>query len=240
MADPALNPIRVLANLLSALHKDDGSVAIPGFYDGVSELPEATAAQWKGLGFDEAAFLGEAGLRTQSGERGRSVLEKIWARPTCEINGINGGYTGEGFKTVIAASASAKVSFRLVGKQDPVAIRAAFRKYLRDRLPEGASIEFHEHGGSAALELPADSPALPLAADALRDEWGKEPILMGSGGSIPIVGAFKRDLGMDALLIGFALDDDRIHSPNEKYELTSFHKGVRSWARILGRLSEWR
>ncbi|MFC5067752.1 dipeptidase [Flaviflagellibacter deserti] len=236
---PALNPIRVLANLFSSLHNDDGSVAVPGFYDGVSELPEATAAQWKGLGFDEAAFLGEAGLRAQSGERGRSVLEKVWARPTCEINGINGGYTGEGFKTVIAASASAKVSFRLVGKQDPVKVRAAFRKYLTDQLPEGVSIDFHEHGGSAALELPEDSPALPLAANALRDEWGKEPILMGSGGSIPIVGAFKRDLGMDALLIGFALDDDRIHSPNEKYELSSFHKGVRSWARILDNLSKW-
>ena len=237
---PALNPIKVLANLISALHSADGRVAVPGFYDGVEELPDAIAAQWRGLGFDEADFLGEAGLTTAAGETGRSVLEKIWARPTCEINGIFGGYTGEGFKTVIPAQASAKISFRLVGKQDPLAIRAAFREFLTERLPEGAKLDFHEHGASPALELSADSPALALAAAGLRDEWGKDPILMGSGGSIPIVGAFKRELGMDTLLIGFALDDDRIHSPNEKYELTSFHRGTRSWARILARLAEWR
>jgi len=237
---PALNPIKVLANLLATLHTADGRVAIPGFYEGVEELPEAIAAQWRGLGFDEKGFLGEAGLGVAAGEEGRSVLEKIWARPTCEINGITGGYTGEGFKTVIPAQASAKISFRLVGGQDPIRIREAFRAFLSGQLPEGAKIGFREHGASAALELPADSPALALAAAGLREEWNREPILMGSGGSIPIVGAFKRDLGMDTLLIGFALDDDRIHSPNEKYELTSFHKGTRSWARILARLAQWR
>ncbi len=236
---PALNPIRVLSSLIASLHDADGRVTVPGFYDSVSELPEATAAQWRGLGFDEKGFLGEAGLKTEAGERGRSVLEKIWARPTLEVNGIWGGYTGEGFKTVIPANASAKISFRLVGKQDPVALRAAFRDYLRQKLPEGASIEFHEHGSGPAIELSAESPALALAASGLREEWGKEPILMGSGGSIPIVGAFRSELGMDTLMIGFALDDDRIHSPNEKYELSSFHKGARSWARILGHLAQW-
>jgi acetylornithine deacetylase/succinyl-diaminopimelate desuccinylase-like protein len=236
---PALNPIKVLSGLVAALHDADGRVLVPGFYDGVSDLPEATAAQWRGLGFDEKGFLGEAGLTGEAGEKGRSVLEKIWARPTCEINGIWGGYTGEGFKTVIPAKAHAKISLRLVSRQDPVAIRASLRKYLTERLPAGAAISFHEHGGSGAIELAADSPALALAAMGLRDEWNNEPILMGSGGSIPIVGAFKSELGMDTLLIGFALDDDRIHSPNEKYELQSFHKGARSWARILARLAEW-
>lgn len=237
---PALNPIKVLANLIATLHDTDGRVAVPGFYDGVEELPDAIATQWRGLGFDEKGFLGEAGLSVASGEQNRSVLEKIWARPTCEINGVFGGYTGEGFKTVIPAGASAKISFRLVGKQDPLKIRNAFRTYLTEKLPAGAKIAFHDHGASAALELSADSPALALAARGLQDEWDKEPLLMGSGGSIPIVGAFKRELGMDTLLIGFALDDDRIHSPNEKYELSSFHKGTRSWARILARLAEWR
>jgi acetylornithine deacetylase/succinyl-diaminopimelate desuccinylase-like protein len=237
---PALNPIKVLSGLIASLHDADGRVLVPGFYEGVSELPEATAQQWRGLGFDEKSFLGEAGLQGEAGEKGRSVLEKIWARPTCEVNGIWGGYTGEGFKTVIPAEAHAKISLRLVGRQDPVAIRASLRKYLTERLPAGAKIAFHEHGGSGAIELAADSPALALAASGLRDEWNKEPILMGSGGSIPIVGAFKRELGMDTLLIGFALDDDRIHSPNEKYELASFHKGARSWARILARLAEWK
>jgi acetylornithine deacetylase/succinyl-diaminopimelate desuccinylase-like protein len=156
------------------------------------------------------------------------------------VNGIYGGYSGEGFKTVIPAQAGAKVSFRLVGKQDPQAVRTAFRAFLRARLPEGAKIEFHEHGASPAIELPVGSPALALAAAGLREEWGKDALMMGCGGSIPIVGAFERELGMDTLLIGFALDDDRIHSPNEKYELTSFHKGARSWARILGKLAEWR
>jgi acetylornithine deacetylase/succinyl-diaminopimelate desuccinylase-like protein len=236
---PALNPIKVLSGLIAALHDENGRVLVPNFYEGVEELPEAIARQWRGLGFDDAAFLGEAGLTGGSGESGRSVLEKIWARPTCEVNGIYGGYTGEGFKTVIPAKASAKISFRLVGKQDPVAISKSFRSFLRERLPGGATISFREHGGSSALELSGDSPALALAASGLKDEWGKDPILMGSGGSIPIVGAFKKELGMDTLLIGFALDDDRIHSPNEKYELSSFHRGTRSWARILARLAEW-
>lgn len=236
---PALNPIKVLSGLIACLHDENGRILVPGFYEGVSELPAATAAQWRGLGFDEKSFLGEAGLNVPAGEKNRGVLEKIWARPTCEVNGIWGGYTGEGFKTVIPAQAHAKVSMRLVGQQDPVAINASFRKYLTERLPAGAKISFHGHGGSGAIELAADSPALTLAASGLREEWKKDPILMGSGGSIPIVGAFKRELGMDTLLIGFALDDDRIHSPNEKYELASFHKGARSWARILARLAEW-
>jgi acetylornithine deacetylase/succinyl-diaminopimelate desuccinylase-like protein len=238
---PALNPIRVLAGLLAQIHDDQGRVAIPGFYDGVADLPEATARQWESLGFDEAAFMAEAGLTPGvSGEHGRSALEQIWARPTCEINGIHGGYTGEGFKTVIPAQASAKVSFRLVGRQDPAAIRTAVRTFLKERLPAGATISFHEHGASGAIELDANSPALALAARGLHDEWGKEPIMMGSGGSIPIVGAFRSELDMPTLMIGFAQDDDRIHSPNEKYDLKAFHKGIRSWVRILGKLAEWR
>jgi len=234
---PAANPIRVLANLIAGLHDADGRVTVPGFYEGVEELDPAVKAQWDALGFNESAFLGEIGLSSSIGEKGRGVLEQIWARPTCEINGIFGGYTGEGFKTVIPSQASAKISFRLVGKQDPHKIRTAFRGLLRERLPENAQISFQEHGASPALELPGDSPDLAAAAAALGDEWGRPALLMGSGGSIPIVGAFKSELGMDTLLVGFALDDDRIHSPNEKYELSSFHKGIRSWARILARLA---
>jgi acetylornithine deacetylase/succinyl-diaminopimelate desuccinylase-like protein len=234
---PAANPIRVLANLIAGLHDADGRVTVPGFYEGVGELDPAVKAQWDGLGFNDGAFLGEVGLSSSIGEKGRGVLEQIWARPTCEINGVFGGYTGEGFKTVIPARASAKISFRLVGKQDPQKIRTAFRCLMRERLPPNAQISFQEHGASPALELPADSPDLAAAAAALGDEWGRPALLMGSGGSIPIVGAFKNELGMDTLLVGFALDDDRIHSPNEKYELTSFHKGTRSWARILSALA---
>ncbi len=233
----ALNPIRVLAKIVASLHDADGRVAVPGFYDGVPELDPAVAAQWKALPFDEAAFLADVGLAGTAAESGRSVLELVWARPTCDVNGIVGGYTGVGTKTVIPSQASAKISFRLVGKQDPAAIREAFRQFVREQLPADAKVEFIPHSGSPALALPLDSQPLHATRRALAAEWGREPVLMGSGGSIPIVGAFKRELGMDSLLVGFALDDDRIHSPNEKYELTSFHRGIRSWARILQALA---
>src|SRR5690606_213667 len=166
-----------------------------------------------------------------------SILELTWARPTCEVNGIWGGYTGEGFKTVIAAKASAKVSFRLVGDQDPVAIRETFRAYVRSRIPADCSVEFDEHGGSPAIQLSYDSPFLSKARNALSDEWEKPAVVIGMGGSIPIVGDFQKMLGMESLLVGFGLVDDRIHSPNEKYELKSFHKGIRSWARIIAALA---
>lgn len=235
---PARNPIHVLARLIAALHGEDGRILVPGFYDGVAEVPPAVMEQWQGLGFDEAAFLGEAGLTAVAGEKGRDVLELLWARPTCDVNGIHGGYIGEGSKTIVPASASAKLSFRLVAGQDPLVIRDSLRRYLAGLLPAGAEIAFKAHGASPALELPVDSPAIAATQRALGAEWGREAVLMGCGASIPIVGAFKRDLGMDTLMVGFALDDDRIHSPNEKYELTSFRKGARSWARILAALAE--
>ena len=178
-------------------------------------------------------FLGEVGLAIPAGEKGRSILELVWARPTAEFNGITGGYTGKGFKTVIAAEASAKVSFRLVHKQNPEKIRSAFRDFVRKHIPADCSAEFHEHGGSPAIQLSYDSPFLAKAKNALSDEWSKEALMIAMGGSIPIVGDFQNFLGMESLLVGFALADDRIHSPNEKYDLTSFHKGQRSWARIL-------
>jgi acetylornithine deacetylase/succinyl-diaminopimelate desuccinylase-like protein len=154
------------------------------------------------------------------------------SRPTCEINGMIGGYTGEGFKTVIPSKASAKISFRLVSRMDPQKIRAAFREHVRARVPADCSVTFKEHGGSPAITVPSTGPYVTRARDALTAEWGKEAVLRGSGGSIPVAGDFKRILGLDTLLIGY----DRIHSPNEKYNLTSYHKGIRSWIRILAAL----
>ena len=234
---PAMNPIRVLSRILADLHDNDGRVTLPGFYDGVEELPDEIAAQWRGLDFDERAFLGEVGLSVPAGEHDRSVLEQIWSRPTCDVNGIWGGYTGEGSKTVLPAQASAKLTFRLVGRQDPDRISKAFEAFVRERLPADCRASFKPRGGSAALQLPFGSEALSRARRALHAEWDVEPVMLASGGSIPIVGTFKRDLKMDTLMIGFALDDDRIHSPNEKYELSSFQKGARSWARILAALA---
>ncbi|MCB1473636.1 MAG: M20/M25/M40 family metallo-hydrolase [Rhodobiaceae bacterium] len=235
----AMNPIRLLARIIASLHDDTGRVRIPGFYDGVSDLDAEIKAQWDGLDFDESEFLGDVGLSIPAGEKGRSVLELIWARPTAEINGIIGGYTGVGSKTVIPSMASAKVTFRLVGDQDPAKIVDNFRAYVRAQMPADCKVEFSpDGGGNAALQVALDSPHLAAARRALADEWKREAVLTGSGGSIPIVGDFKAKLGMDTLLIGFALDDDRIHSPNEKYNLKSFHRGIRSWVRIMDELAK--
>ncbi|MGO1077259.1 dipeptidase [Inquilinus sp. CA228] len=234
----ARNPIHVLTRILAALHDDDGRITVPGFYDGVAEAPTQLKAQWQSMGFDEAESLRHIGLSVPAGERDRAPLERLWARPTCDVNGIWGGYTGEGAKTVIPSKAFAKVSFRLVGDQDPTRIRDAFHGFVTSRLPADCSAEFWSRDGSPALSLAIDSPALTRTRAALQDEWGRPAMLIGSGGSIPVVGSFKRILGMDSVMVGYGLDNDQIHSPNEKYDLTSFHKGIRSWARILAALAE--
>lgn len=232
----ARNPNQVLAEIIASLRNPDGSVAVAGFYDDVDELDPITADSFSKLGFDGDKFMRSAGLSIPAGEKSRSVLEQVVSRPTCEINGMIGGYTGEGFKTVIPAKAKAKISFRLVSRMDPAKIRAAFREHVRARVPADCSVTFKEHGGSPAITVPSDGAHLGKARDALTAEWGKQAVLRGSGGSIPVAGDFKRILGLDTLLIGYALNDDRIHSPNEKYNLTSYRKGIRSWIRILAAL----
>jgi acetylornithine deacetylase/succinyl-diaminopimelate desuccinylase-like protein len=233
----ARNPIHVLADILSAMHKPDGSVAIPGFYDGVHELPADIKADLKGLELTPEKFLAPVGLKIPAGEKDRMLIEQISTRPTAEVNGIMGGYTGEGAKTVIPGKAMAKVSFRLVGAQDPDKIRAAFRAFVSARVPADCSVEFGNFTSAPAFDVAFDNPALTKARAALAEEWGKKAVTVGAGGSIPIVGDFKTVLGMDTLMVGFALDDDRVHSPNEKYDLKCFHKGIRSWARILAALA---
>jgi len=234
----AQNPIRVLTRILGGLHTDAGHITIPGFYDGVKEVPAEVLAQWKTLNLTPDSFLKPIGLSVPAGETDRLLIEQISSRPTCDINGIVGGYTGEGSKTVIPAHASAKVSFRLVEGQDPAKIRDAFRAYVTARLPKDCSAEFLDHSNAPAIALDWTMKPLAAAKRALTDEWGKEALLIGSGASIPIVADFKRILGVDTLLVGFGLDDDNIHSPNEKYDLKSFHKGIRSWVRILAALAE--
>lgn len=229
----AANPIHILSKILADLRDENGRIVLDNFYDDVPEIPDDVLAQWGELGFSEEEFLGDVGLSVPAGEKGRSVMEQTWTRPTAEVNGIWGGYTGEGFKTVIPSQAHAKISFRLVGQQDPDKIRKTFRAFVEARLPKDCTATFKSHGGSPAVHLDYNMPELQKAAKALTEEWSRETALVAMGGSIPVVGDFKRELGMDSLLIGFGLADDRIHSPNEKYELTSFHKGSRSWARIL-------
>ena len=233
----AINPIRVLTRVLGGLHDDQGRVQVPGFYDDVQELPDTVRAQWQALAFDHAAFLGGVGLSTPAGEADRTPLEMIWSRPTAEINGIWGGYTGAGFKTVLPAEAHAKVSFRLVPGQDPAKILPAFRSWIEAQLPPDCTLIWHDPEGSPASVMEITNPAFEAARAALSDEWGREAAFVGCGGSIPIAGYFRDILGMDAMLVGFGRDDDQIHSPNEKYDMKSFHKGIRSWARILDRIA---
>src|SRR6185437_12079762 len=234
----AQNPLRLLSKILSALWDDSGRVTIPGFYDGVKDLPADIKTDLAALGLTEEKFLGPIGLKHSSGEKGRLLIEQITTRPTAEINGMIGGYTGEGAKTVIPGEASAKVSFRLVGTQDPEKIRDAFRAFVRARLPDDCKVEFGNFGVAPPIQLSYDNPALGKARTALAEEWGNKAVTVGAGGSIPIVADFKSVLGMDSLLVGFALDDDRVHSPNEKFDVTCYHKGIRSWARILDALAK--
>ncbi len=234
----AMNPIRVLARIIAALHDDNGKVTVPGFYDGVSDIPDELREQWDALGFDHKAFLKDVGLSELAGEAGRSALEMIWARPTCEVNGIGGGYQGAGFKTVLPSKAEAKISFRLVGDQDPAAIDKSFRDMVREMLPRDFEVTFDSDGAAPASVMSIDNPAFEKARHALSDEWPDEAAFIGSGGSIPVAGYFQTLLGTESMLIGFGKDDDQIHSPNEKYDVESFHKGTRSWARILDALSK--
>jgi acetylornithine deacetylase/succinyl-diaminopimelate desuccinylase-like protein len=233
----AINPIRVLARIVAGLHDGTGRITVPGFYDDVDEPPEAVRAQWQALAFDHAAFLGAVGLSEPAGEQDRTPLEMLWSRPTCDVNGIWGGYAGDGFKTVLPAEAHAKISFRLVGRQDPAKLREAFRAHVRAQLPPDCTAEFKAFGASPAGRMEITNPAFETARRALGEEWGRPAAYVGCGGSIPIAGYFRTELGMDAMLIGFGRDDDQIHSPNEKYDLESFHKGIRSWARILAALT---
>ncbi len=229
----AVNPIQILGNIISDLFDFQGRIAIENFYDGVDELDPSQKTQWNNLNFDQHNFLGEIGLQSPIGEIDRTPLEKLWSRPTCEINGINGGYTGDGFKTVIPSKASAKVSCRLVGNQDPQLIRDNFCSFVKSRIPSDCSVKFTYHGLAAACQMPTDKPIFEIVKNALTEEWQREAVYAGCGGSIPIAGYFQEILGMDSLLTGFGKDNDNIHSPNEKYDFESFYRGIRSWVRVL-------
>lgn len=232
----AQNPIHILTRILAGLHDASGRVQVPGFYDGVPELSDQLRSQWQTLAFDHARFLGNVGLSVPAGEVDRTALEKLWSRPTAEVNGIWGGYAGDGFKTVLPGEAHAKVSFRLVGQQDPETLRHAFRTWVATQLPADCSVTWQGHGASPAATMPISHPAFEAARQALSQEWGQPAAYIGAGGSIPVAGYFKTYLDMDAILTGFARDDDQIHSPNEKYDVESFHKGIRSWVRVLAGL----
>ena len=233
----ALNPLNLITRILGDLHDENGQIRLSGFYDGVPETSSEQRAAWQALGFSEHDFLGGIGLSVPVGEKDRTALERLWARPTADINGIWGGYTGPGSKTVIPSQAHAKVSFRLVPGQDHQKVFESFRTFVQARLPADAKAEFQVFSSSAGIEVPADGRFMRAARAALSDEFGRPAAMIGCGGSIPVVSDLKDILGLDSVLMGFGLEDDQVHSPNEKFELRCFHRGTRSHARLLAKLA---
>ncbi|MDA0802575.1 MAG: M20/M25/M40 family metallo-hydrolase [Planctomycetota bacterium] len=234
------NPCDVLAGIIAQLHDSQRRVTIPGFYDGVQMPQPATLQSWKGLPDTEAEFLGGIGLREGFGETGYSLLERVWARPTLEVNGMSGGYTGPGAKTVIGAKANAKLSCRLVPGQDPGVVENSLKEFIQSRLPAGCRMECHSHGANPAICVQESSRYLEAAERGLGAIFGRPAFRIGSGGSVPAVGMIASVLGVDTLLVGFGLDDDRVHSPNEKFEVACFANGARSHAAILAEIGKLR
>lgn len=232
------NPITELTRVLAQLHDKKRKVTIPNFYDKVMPLTKQERANWKKLKFNAKAALKKIGLPPAAdvGEAGFTAMEREWGRPTAEINGIVGGYTGVGAKTVIPAHARAKVSFRLVANQDPAKITKLFFKWCKDRTPPGCRWEFIDHHGGFGVTVPIDSPYLKAAGKAIKRATKKEPAMIKSGGSIPVAGMLKDQLGIDTIFMGFGLDDDRVHSPNEKFELECFRMGAKSHALFIDEL----
>ncbi|MFM7844294.1 MAG: dipeptidase [Planctomycetota bacterium] len=231
------NPVNTLARLLAALVDDQGRVQVPGFYDDVLPLTERERKQFAELGFEQAAFEKQIGVGGVTGEVGYSTLERRWARPTYDVNGIWGGYQGEGGKTVLPSKAGAKFSFRLVPQQDPAKIAAALQQYLTARCPPGITLELVNMAGSGGVVVPLDSPFVSAASRAITHGFGTAPVFIREGGSIPIVAMLHKLLGVDTLLLGWGLDDDNTHSPNEKFSLADFHRGIRASAALWQELS---
>jgi acetylornithine deacetylase/succinyl-diaminopimelate desuccinylase-like protein len=229
----ALNPINLITRILGDLKDEGGTILIPGFYNGVQEISAERRAQWDALAFDETAFLGDVGLSVPAGEMGRSALERLWARPTADVNGIWGGYMGDGAKTVIPSEAHAKVSFRLVQGQSPAKVIAGLRDFIVDRLPEDAQVKIHVFSHGEGIEIPSDNRFVSAAQSALRAQFGRPAVLQGGGGSLPVVEQIKQVIGLDCLLVGFGLNDDQVHSPNEKFDVVCFERGIDSHIRML-------
>lgn len=232
------NPANVLARLIAGLHDAQGRVTVEGFYDDVRDLTAEERRQWEALPFDEAEYFRSLGIPHGSGEAGFSTLERRWARPTLDVNGLTSGYQGHGAKTVIPSRASAKISMRLVPDQDPQDVRAKFQRTLRERCPDNCTIEFIDHGASPPALLPIDKPEAKLAAEAVEIGFGQKPVFMREGGSIPVGALFREVLGLDTLFVGFGLPDDNLHAPNEKFDLDAFHAGRRTAAALYAKLAE--
>lgn len=232
-----VNPAHALSKLLAGLVNDEGIVQVPGFYDGVAPLERWEREEYARLPFDEKAYLAGLGVAAPFGEKGYSTLERRWARPTCDVNGLWGGYQGEGTKTIIPAAAQAKISFRLVPGQDPKKVGPALQRFLEERLPPGIRMEFKEWDSKGAIVYPRENPSIQAAARAVEAGFGARPVFIREGGSVPIVNWFKSVLGADSLLLGWGIPDAQVHSPNENLWLDEFHKSARACAHLWSELA---
>lgn len=232
------NPANVLGKMIASLTDADGKIQLPGFYDSVIELSDRERQEFAGLPFDEERFKEQLEVKGLSGETGYSTLERRWARPTCDVNGLWSGYQGEGAKTVLPAKAGAKVSFRLVPNQTPAEVTAGLKALLEPMVPPGIELEIVEHHGAPGVVFSLESPFMEAASTAIEHGFGNRPVFIREGGSIPVVNTFAQVLDCDVLLLGWGLDDDNTHSPNEKFSLTDFHRGIKSSAKLWQILAE--
>lgn len=220
------NPATILAKMIASLHDENNHITIPGFYNGVQELSAAERESLNKAPFDEAEYKKDLGVDELWGEKGYSTIERTGIRPTLEVNGIWGGYTGEGAKTVLPGKAFAKISMRLVPGQDWVAISDLFKAHIEKIAPKSVKVSVTAHHGGSPYVTPTDNIAFKAASKAISTTFGKDPIPVRGGGSIPIVALFEKTLGLKTVLMGFGLDSDNLHSPNEKYGLENFYKGI--------------
>lgn len=232
------NPANALVALLAALKDANGRIQVPGFYDDVVPLSEREREEYRALPLTDEEFMRSVGVAGMFGEAGYSAIERRWARPTCDINGLTSGYQGEGAKTVLPAKASAKFSFRLVPNQDPKKIAKSLRKFFEERLPAGIQMELVDHHGAPGVLISLDSPCIHAAATAIEAAFGCAPVFVREGGSIPIVNTFTRELGADVLLLGWGQNDDNTHSPNEKFSLDDYHRGTLASAHLWEQIAK--
>ncbi len=226
------NPANVLCQMLAALQGDGGRIQVPGFYDDVIDLSERERSEYRDLGFDDVPFMQDLGVNGMSGETGYTSLERRWARPSMDVNGLSSGYQGEGAKTVLPARAMAKFSFRLVPDQDPQKITASLERWLREMCPPGIELELLPVHGAGGVLVSLDNPMMEPAARAIETGFGQRPVFIRCGGSIPVVGYFKELLGIDTLLLGWGQEDDNPHSPDEKFSLADFQRGIAASAEL--------
>jgi acetylornithine deacetylase/succinyl-diaminopimelate desuccinylase-like protein len=231
------NPINALCTILASLKGPDGRIQIAGFYDDVRPLEDWERAEFAKLPFSEEDFRRDLAVSALAGEEGYTTLERKWARPTCDINGIFGGYSGPGPKTVLPCKAGAKLSFRLIPDQDPRTVDRRFREHVARVCPPGVNYEIITHHGAPAVLVNVDTPAVRAAARAVEAGFGTRPVFMREGGSIPVVGLIKQHLGVDTLLLGWGQNDDNLHGPNEKFSIADFHRGIKSAAHLLAELA---